>query len=288
MEISRAKLALIVVGSAAAGVVVFVLCVGFVLPLLLPSGVTLSIPAETRVASAPASEPARFLGAHARSGGVEIPRDTRVLDAGPGRLVGTVTLNGKPLEGLRLRLFLDSGIFTQWATSDSGGRYAVAVPLAVYRIVGYAVDPAVADRVLKGKIDSPLNVVWGTPIGVTASEPGSAPSLDFVDPVKKIAPFGEVSAASPIVIEWSAYPNAKSYRVQMFEQSEPTGFREQKELFDFNSQPRVTATRFNPADAGVDLKKGKYYSTSIEAMDESERTISHTPRAWEADFVVAR
>ncbi len=91
MEISRAKLAMIAVASAAAGVVAFVLCVGLMLPLLLPRGVTLSIPTETQVAPAKASEPARFIGAHARSGGVEIPRETRVLDAGPGRLVGTVT-----------------------------------------------------------------------------------------------------------------------------------------------------------------------------------------------------
>ncbi len=153
---------------------------------------------------------------------------------------------------------------------DQRQRWPVHGPgaAAEYQIVGYAVDPAVADRVLKGKIDSPRNVVWSTPVGVTANEPGSAPSLDFVDPVKKIAPVGEVPAASPIVVEWGSYPNAKSYRVQMFEQPEPTGFRDQKELFDFKSQPRGTATHFNPADARVELKKGMYYSTSIEAMDE--------------------
>ena len=93
----------------------------------------------------PVVEQERFYGTHGSFAGEFSPaaRHT-VLAAGAGRIVGSVTSGGKPLQGLRLRLALNSAVMSQWATTDADGRYEVALPYGKYRIDGYELDSSSA------------------------------------------------------------------------------------------------------------------------------------------------
>src|SRR5690349_15045787 len=104
----------------------------------------------------PIVERERFYGSTGLYTGAFSPSfDKKVLAAGPGTIVGSVTSSGKPLKGLRLRLALNGSVMSQWAISNADGRYEIAVPYGKYRVDGYELDSSVAQDVLAGKTDSP-------------------------------------------------------------------------------------------------------------------------------------
>ena len=55
---------------------------------------------------------------------------------------------------------------------------------------------------------------------------------------------------------------------------------QQKRLFDWNGQPRTSATTINLSEHGVRLKKGYYYSVEIDALDGIGRKLSNSPSTW--------
>jgi len=242
---------------------------------------------KTVDAAPPIAELERFYGSHAAFSGETSPasRNT-VLAAGPGRIVGSITANGKPVQGLRLRLALNGAVMSQWSASGADGRYEIELPYGKYRIDGYELDSSVVHKVLSGKTDGPRQGFSQVDVTVVeAGKPGQGIDLFYVDPVRKIGPVGEVTLAKPVVISWQPYPGATAYRVQLIEQSDPRDYGNQRRLFDWREQLTVSATSVDLAQYKVALKKGYYYTVEIEALDDHKRTISQSPRRFDrADF----
>ena len=244
---------------------------------------------KTVAVAPPVVEVERFYGTHGSFAGEFSPAARQnVLAAGPGQIIGSVTSSGKPLQGLRLRLALNGGVMSQWATTGADGRYAVALPYGKYRVDGYEVDSSVAHTVLAGKTDGPRHGFHQSDVMVVeAGKPGQGIDLAYVDPVRKLGPSGDIKLAQPVIVTWQPYPGALAYRLQLIEQREPRDYENQRHVFEWRQRPVVSGNSANLAEHNVALKKGHYYTIEIEALDERNRPLSQSPRNFDkADFRV--
>lgn len=283
---------LLVLGSALGGIVLFLAAAGayfyFKFIAVGPSASIETFPGITVVdAPPPIASEKRFYGAHRYTTGTYEHDRNSMLAAGPGKLTGRITADGKPVQGLKLQLALNGTIFSQWGTSGADGRYEISVPYGQYRIDGYGLDHASADAVLAGKVDNPGNVHDSGVFTVAEGRDGKAPDLDFIEPVQKMAPLGEVSATKPVIVSWEPYPGARQYRIQLIELPDRRSPMGQKRLFDWNSQPTTTATSINLSEQGAKLKKGHYYIYEVAALGELDRVLSNSATEWrQPDFQV--
>lgn len=279
MQLSALKLTLIIVASAIGGIAAFIAAGSMFVAYRMsqPGGFTPSdLKPSKHVGVAPApSEEARFLGATGHYTMDPSPARDTVLDAGPGKLAAVVTSNGKPVKGLRLRLLLNGSVMSQWASTDDEGRYAIDVPYGVYRIDGYELDRARADAVLAGKTTNPRSTYARSTTTVDKDKPGRALALQFVDPVRMTAPFGEIAAGTPVIIKWDAYPNAAKYRLNLAEMQDPQSFRGMRHLFE-QGGPTVSETSYDLSANGVTLKNGYSYVVDIAALDGEGITIAES------------
>ena len=282
------KTFLLMLGSAVCGVLLFIVAVyGYFYWQYSRVGPGVSVPFpprnETTVATAPpiVDQP-RFHGTSAMtSGDFSMKMRKTVLASGPGGIVGNVTSDGKPLEGLRLRLALNGAVMSQWATTGADGRYEVALPYGKYRVDGYELDTFIANTVLAGKTDGPRQSSWyGDETDVQQGRPGAGLDLAYVDPVVKVGPRGEVKSGEPVVLSWKPYPGATAYRVQLTEQKDPRDYENQRQLFEWRDRPVVEGTRFDLKAHKVALQKGHYYHFEVEALGELKRTLSQSTREF--------
>ena len=231
----------------------------------------------------------RFYGTSGSTyGDFPSPGRRTVLATGPGKVVGKVTSDGKPLSGLRLRLALNGAVMSQWATSGADGRYEVALPYGKYRIDGYELDSTVANTLLSGKTDGPRHGSYYRNVTeVEEGKPGQGIDFGFVAPVRKLGPKGEVKATQPVIVSWQPYPGAAAYRLQLLEQRSPGDYEDQRYVFEWRERPTVRGTSANLAEHRITLKKGHSYTFEIEAVDERRRTLSQSVRDFgSADFRV--
>jgi hypothetical protein len=296
------KTILLVVSSALGGIVLFVVGVygwfiytvntGGSLPSVSWSSGPRSAPSAEVVVSTPPEIKERFLGSSGRYSGEFImsARD-KILAGGPGTIAGSVTSGGKPASGLRLRLALNGSVMSQWAETDAAGKYAIGVPYGKYRVDGYDLDPARTNAILSGKTDGPANQDYESRETMTVAEgtPGRGPALEYVDPVIKIGPKGEVSSTKAVVLQWQAYPKASAYRVQLTEQKDEHDYSDMKQLLGCCKQATVvTETSLALAEHGVKLRPGYVYAVYIEALDAERRTLADSSRrGGRADFKAA-
>jgi hypothetical protein len=218
-----------------------------------------------------------FLGTMGMMSGHFDPKNRdKVLAGGPGRIVGTITMDGKPRSGVRIRLLLNEAVMSQWATSGDDGRYSVAVPYGDYEIDGFELDPTALEKTLAGKTDNPRsNQIHGEiKTAVAAGKSGEGIDLDYIDPVVVTGPTGDVSLSHPIVLSWKPYPKATSYRIQLTEFKRQGDFRSQRYVFDWPDKPETKGTTLDLTAAHASLKKGFYYLVDIEALDDSKAVIS--------------
>lgn len=278
----------LMLGSALMGVVIFVAAFyGYFYWQHMSGGpgTALRMPARgerTVDAAPPVKDLERFYGTHGSTMG-NFPDEARrtVLAPGPGRIAGRVTSDGKPLQGLRLRLALNGAVMSQWATSDAGGSYEVPLPYGKYRVDGYMLDSDSANAVLAGKIDGPRQGPFGQELtDVAEGRPGQGLDLAYVDPVRKLGPKGEVSQARPVTLSWEPYPSAVSYRLQLIEQRDREDYESERRLFDWRDRPIVRQASIDLAEYKVELKKGYYYTLEVEALGERNRPISQSPRGY--------
>ena len=286
---------LLMLGSAVCGIVLFVAAVYayFWYQWSQAPGSTVRFPpysGKTVSELPPAATVERYYGPHGSWIG-EFSDSARktTLAAGPGKLTGSVTSGGKPLQGLRLQLALNGAAMSQWAVSGADGRYEVAVPYGKYRVDGYVLDSTITDRLLPGKIESPYRPPpMREAVTVAEGQPGAGLDFAFIDPVRKTGPSGEVSLAKPVVVTWEPYPDASAYRLQIVEQKDPRDYDTHKRVFEWPKRPTVQGTSANLAELGVALKKGHSYVVEIEALDARQRPLSEAPRnSGRADFRVA-
>jgi hypothetical protein len=176
-----------------------------------------------------------------------------------------------------------------WADTDASGTYSIPVPYGDYRIDGYELDQATADRLLAGKIDSPANSDFRRRFEVVEAQPGVSLTLEYVNPVIVLGPKGNVALGDDVAITWAPYPNAASYRIQIYESESSTGYIGGRGLFPWNDRPTVQGTVLNLREAGMEPKSGHYYRVEIDALDEDRVAISTNPtRFGEALFWVGR
>jgi hypothetical protein len=281
------------VGSAIGGIVVFIVAVWGYLVYSIKSGGDLpgvsvsSGPRQSReVVTAPPEIKERFLGTQGSyTGGFSHDRD-RVLATGPGKISGKVSSSGKPVQGLRLRLALNDSVMSEWAETDAAGQYSVSVPFGKYRIDGYQLDYKTANAVLSGKTDVPRNGPPGSDDIMTVTEGNSGRGLDleYVDPVRKKGPAGEVSLTKPVILEWEAYPGAAEYEIQLTEARDANDYASWQQLFKCCNLPRAKGTSFDVSKRGVTLKKAHVYYVEITALDARGQRLAGSANRHTPDF----
>ena len=151
MKSERLKLTLIVIGSAIAGILLFIAVLGTVAYFKFSDYFTepyeeISTPPEI-------SEKDRFLG----TPGVHVSGfkygTKKVLTNGDAKFIGNITSdNNIPVVGLKICLALNGNVYSQWATTDSEGKYEISAPAGTYKIDGYRFDHCcpVNDSVISG------------------------------------------------------------------------------------------------------------------------------------------
>jgi hypothetical protein len=228
----------------------------------------------------PITERVRFLGTMGQYNGDFDPRNSdKVLDAGPGQIVGSITAGGKPIAGVRIQLALNGSVMSQPGESAADGRYRIAVPYGAYRIDGYRLDYQRLDGLLGGKTDNPKNrssARQSPPIQVAEGKPAAGLDLDYIEPVRITGPSGEVSLTKPIVVSWKAYPGAASYRIELTEFKTRGDFINGQAAFRWPDRPEVLDTSIDLKQSRAQLHAGSYYRVDVEALDPSMAVIATT------------
>ena len=293
---STLKTILLMIGSAIAGIVIFIAGVAAFFTYMSSSDRenTFSFGGRPTVVTQPPAlaHSQRFLGTMG-SFGSEFKHAGRgnELSAGPGEIIGSITVDGKGRAGLRIRLALNASVMSQWGTSQDDGKYAIPVPYGEYRVDGYEVDHEQVQAALSGKTDNPQNRSYhhGDTFTVAEGKPGRGIELDYIDPVVVIAPKGDVSVSGPIVVSWKPYPNAALYRIQVEEFKRSGDYRSERRLFEWEDQPVVSETSFDLTAKGVKLQPGFYYLVSVDALDGRKGMISTTGNRFASvDFHVTQ
>ena len=280
MKNQTLKLALIVIGSAIAGILLFIAVIGTIAYFKFSDFFTepyeqISTPPEI-------SAKDRFLG----TPGVHMSGfdyDTKkILADGKAKFIGNITSDGNPVVGLKIRLALNGSVYSQWATTDSEGKYEINAPPGNYKVDGYQLDYANANEVLGGKTDYPYNPHSTGIIKLEAGQKTRALDLNYVNPIVNIAPRGEFSLSNPVDISWDPYPNASYYRVQIVEQKNPRDYKSHIRLFKWEEKPFVDEPSLDLSILGVKLKKGYFYSVEVEALDKNMSMLSKSSRPFDS------
>lgn len=231
----------------------------------------------------------QFLGSSGVYSGDFIDNKSGVLAGGPGKIIGKVTADGKPVAGLKLRLALNGSVMSQWAVSDESGQYSVSVPYGEYKIDGYELHRSSANRTLPGMIGHPQMAHTDQKFNVSSDSPGYGLNFKFVSPVVKKIAKNRFSASEAVVLNWQAYPGATQYRIQIHEKTEAHGFGRPSQLFEWQHRPVVSETSLNIKDFfDVELKPGHFYTLEIDALDDNMNLLSETAHNYRGyDFEIA-
>ena len=217
-----------------------------------------------------------FLGSTGSYSGDFKMDNFEVISAGEGLITGQVSANGKPIQGLKLRLGLNQQVMTQWTTSNLDGDYTISVPYGEYRVDAYQLDGRTADFKLSGTINHPGNQILRKPVLVAEGLIGKGPSFEFVTPVKKLSPSGAVSIVGDLFLEWEPYPMASEYEIQIYQIREPGEYSSVEALFDFRNRPRVTEPKFSLVKHEIISEPGMSYRFEVVAYDSNDKRLSET------------
>ena len=208
-----------------------------------------------------------------------------ILSSGPGVIKGIVLVNGKPKTDVKLRLALNGSVLSQWAITNSSGEYVIHVPFGKYSIDGYELDRLVANKVLAGKIDHPLNPHSGAVQDVNDASKGYGLNFNFVDPVIKKTK-KQYLVSEEIILEWEPYPNATDYSVQLFEKKDPNVWSN-KTVFSHPNTPVVSEAKINLKTHNIKLKPNYFYVLQVYAKDHNGVILSESHREYNGyDFVI--
>lgn len=266
-----------VFGAGFAAALLVVQTAGFVILLPALSG-RIIIPKPEEIGIPPdIGHEKRFLGTTGTYNGEFSHDGDRVLSEGPGRIAGSATADGEPVEGLRLRLALNGSVMSQWATTGADGRYEIAVPYGEYRIDGYELDRRTADATLPGRIGHPQNVFWSNDtFDVSNGAPGHGLTFRFVEPVVLDMPKTRYSTDEAVVIRWKPYSGANQYQVQIYEKTDPNAFDGRDTVFPRSDMPVVNKPAMNLGDYDIELKPGHFYRVAVEARADNWQVLSQT------------
>lgn len=278
MKSERLKLTLIVVGSAIAGILLFIAVLGTILYFKFND--SYSEPYEKISTPPEISLKDKFHGTTGSHRSGFDSHTKKVLDNGNASFIGNITSDGKPVVGLKICLALNDSIYSQWATTDSNGRYEIRVPPGSYSVDGYKLDHYNTNKTLGGKIDYPYNSHSTGIIKLEEGQKGRALDLEYVNPVVNISPKGEFSLSKPVNITWDTYLNAKYYQLQIIEQKNVHDFKLRNRLFKWKERPIVNEPSFDLIVHGIALKKDYFYFIEITALDNKMRMLSTSKRSF--------
>ena len=279
-------------GFAIAFAIIYTVWMTWALPKYLseigPQTVSRTASTEGEISTPPPlTDERKFLGSSGMYAGDFMGQSNKLLATGDGVIRGVIRANKQPVEGVRIRLALNDSAFSQWGVTDQDGEYVIRVPYGKYRMDGYELDRSTADKFLAGKIDHPRNLHPGVKFEVTEEKAGEGLILDYVDPIIKKEPTGEVSLSGDIVARWQSYPGAARYVVQIYENEDLYGFVGEKQIYKWSERPTVEEPMLNLTSQGVPLKAGYYYTLKIRAEDQNGKVISETAsQHTEKDFKV--
>lgn len=221
----------------------------------------------------------KFLGSRANWSSEFIENRNGVLASGPGEIRGLVSSNGKPTQGLRLRLVLNGKVVSQWSsTTNNIGEYVISVPYGEYRIDGYELDNKLANEVLAGLIESEVKPYTSRPLAVDINKQRDGINFRFIDPVIKTVRRTAYDINEPVVISWKPYADAVTYNLQVYQLSSPDGYPGNNNLFGWSSRPQVEETEIDLKNYTPDLKSGYYYLYEIRAFDVNGQQISRSAK----------
>ena len=218
MTQSAFKTLLLIVGSALGGIVVFVagiLGLAYYGDLPLRNLVFGDRPTRTVSRAPDIAQSARYPRRTAQwTGDFAKQIATRFSTQGRGISSASITAGGAPAAGLRLRLMLNGSVMSQWGESEHEGKYVDRRSLRTLP------DRRLRDRPRHRRTSrcsrerSTIRITSHVASGefsVVGRAAGRARStLDFIDPVRKSVPLGEVSRkGKPIVVAWEPYAGAR-------------------------------------------------------------------------------
>ena len=209
----------------------------------------------------------------------------RELMAGPGRIAGVAAVNGTPVTGLMLRLYLDPNLMSPWITTDSNGQYQIEVPYGEYKIEGFELDMDSANANLPGKILHPQNAYSSEVFDVSEAVPGRGLNLSFVDAIDLEIPKKNFSSDEEIIISWKSYPGANEYAVVLYDLSDTEypsrGNRVEWSKLPLSLEPTINLTEY------YSLEEGQDYAVYVAALNKEGRLISYSEsRDRDFDFQI--
>lgn len=234
---------------------------------------------ETGNAETEGSQPAQrsFLGSFGQySEAIMSIRSTGMpptIPPGPGEIVGQIVARGAPIEGVKLRLYLNDDSSSALVSSNSEGIYAVRVPYGTYKISGWDLDIQAANNLLAGLISSPDNNIRLLETTASPANPGIGPNLSFDEPVVVLAPTGRVDVSDPVVVEWAQHPRATRYRVNLYEIADPDSIRFTT-IYSGSSAPVIKGDSFDFTEYEGVLKDGYYYMVVVDALDSNGTALA--------------
>ncbi len=216
----------------------------------------------------------RYLGPHGSVCGASF-EGLSVLAPGDARIEGAAYVNGTPVEGLRLRLVVNAAAYTQWATTDELGRYAIRLPSGDYAINGFQLDSDIANDLIGGKIDDPSMPCDIEPIKVTPERPGTGFTFRFIDPVVLDGVKRRYKSGEEIVFTWVHYPGAAAYRIYLIKRVPDNGSTRLVPVIERRGFLETDLTRVSLAEEGISLSPADY-QIEIHALNEAGKVISQS------------
>lgn len=203
----------------------------------------------------------------------------KLLGDGEAKIVGRVTADGQPVEGLRLRLKVKPDIRTKWVTTDASGHYTLAIPPGKYEYMGFDLDRKSANRVLKGMIMLDEDRMWSVLFHARQGESSSAVDFRFAKALQVTEPLaGDELKPDEVAFKWKPVAGADHYTLMIYPRGKDgRHWGDPLTLGEHSHGLKLRQTSFSPASAGIELKPGEYYEWQLRAYDGQQHLLSKAP-----------
>lgn len=199
---------------------------------------------------------------------------------GTGRISGIALLDGRPLSGLKLRLFLNMEAFSQWVETDENGLYTVNVPFGSYSINGYEFDIAVANDVLSGKVLSANSTQYIEKIFVNETDNREGLEFEFLTPIEKYTTNAIFDAEGEVLLKWASVDNAKYYGLHITAKKQDID-EDERYIIGWPDIPKLKTNQINISKYINKFPTGYVFDYHVFAYTGEDNYINSTARNYE-------